>query len=300
MNWNTISGIGAVLLWSITVGLARSISEETGPLTAGASVYMTGGMIATVWMVAKKNKYRKFKGISLPYLLICGLLFVIYTTALFLALGLAKDRYQTLEIGLINYLWPALTLIFSILIFRRQARWWLIPATMIALGGVSMVILQNDQYSYADIFRNIISNPAAYGIAFIAALSWALYSNMVRLTGQNGNFNAVPFFILLTGVVLWVMQIVFPEESNFNIVIISEILILGIATAVAYTFWENAMRKGDQILVVSFSYLTPFFSTLFSAVYLKVSPGLSLWIGCLMIILGSWLSWRSVNDRIKI
>ncbi|MCX5735162.1 MAG: hypothetical protein NTW68_12655, partial [candidate division NC10 bacterium] len=38
---NTILGFCAILLWSVTVALARSISEQIGPLTAGAAVYLT-------------------------------------------------------------------------------------------------------------------------------------------------------------------------------------------------------------------------------------------------------------------
>jgi drug/metabolite transporter (DMT)-like permease len=297
LNRNTLSGLIAILLWSTTVGLARSISEQVGPLTAGASVYLTGGVLASVWVLLRKNIFREFKRTSIKYLFVCGSLFLIYTISLFLALGLAKDHYQTLEIGLINYLWPALTILIAIPIFKKRANFWLIPGTFIALTGVFFVIIKGEDFSVNIFIAHIQNNPVAYGIVLIAALSWALYSNLVRFISNPDNGSAVPFFILITGMMLFLLQFIFPEEGSFNAGIIVEISGLGIATALAYNLWENAMRKGDLILVVSVSYLTPFFSTVFTAFYLGILPGIYLWIGCLLIIAGSWLSWYSLNSR---
>jgi len=47
--------------------------------------------------------------------------------------------------------------------------------------------------------------------------------------------------------------------------------------------------------VASCSYLTPFFSTVVSSLYLGVWPGASLWLGCGLIIAGSLVSWRAVR-----
>ncbi len=76
--------------------------------------------------------------------------------------------------------------------------------------------------------------------------------------------------------------------------VMTEIAFLALATALAYVFWDIAMRDGDVVLVASCSYLTPFFSTVVSCVYLNVWPGLNLWVGCLLIIVGPFLSWRSI------
>jgi len=57
------------------------------------------------------------------------------------------------------------------------------------------------------------------------------------------------------------------------------------------------MRRGNVVLVAALSYLTPFFSTLVSSFYLGVDPKNTIWIGCTLIILGSFLSWKSISDR---
>ncbi|HSW60835.1 MAG TPA: EamA family transporter, partial [bacterium] len=59
--------------------------------------------------------------------------------------------------------------------------------------------------------------------------------------------------------------------------------------------WDRAMRKGNVTAVAAFSYLTPLFSTVFSAVYLSVEPSANLFSGCVLLILGSVLSWKAVK-----
>ena len=46
----TLYGFIAILLWSSTIALVRSISERIGPLTAGAAVYIIGGIISICYL----------------------------------------------------------------------------------------------------------------------------------------------------------------------------------------------------------------------------------------------------------
>jgi len=76
-----------------------------------------------------------------------------------------------------------------------------------------------------------------------------------------------------------------------------EALALAGITVLAYTLWDVAMRKGNLLLVAACSYFTPLLSTLVSCAYLGVRPGWRLWAGCLALVLGSLLTWRSVFAR---
>lgn len=51
-----------------------------------------------------------------------GTLFVGYEISLALAIGLASDRCQSLELGMINYLWPCLTIVLAILFNQQRFR----------------------------------------------------------------------------------------------------------------------------------------------------------------------------------
>jgi len=106
VNLSTASGLGAILLWSTTFAFARSLSEQVGPLTAGAAAYLIGGSFCLLRLGWSARRFSELLKLPRPYLLGCGLLFACYPAAIYLAVGLAKDREQLLEIALVNYLEP--------------------------------------------------------------------------------------------------------------------------------------------------------------------------------------------------
>jgi drug/metabolite transporter (DMT)-like permease len=295
LDRNTVLGLSAILLWSSTVAVARSMAERIGPATAGAAVYLVASGFLGGGMLLKEGTFRSLKGLPRKYVVGCGVLFVVYTVALFLALGLAANRRQTIEIGLLNYLWPALTILFSLVILGQKASLGLIPGTGVALGGVFLVLTQGASASWSSLLMNISDNPVAYGLGASAAIAWALYSNLTRRWGKPNSSGAVLLFTLGTGMAFWCIRLLRPEDGVWGVRVMTEVAFLALATALAYVFWDIAMREGDMMLVASCSYFTPLFSTLVSCVYLKVWPGLSLWFGCLLIIAGSFWSWRSIR-----
>src|SRR5690606_16095616 len=69
----------------------------------------------------------QLRSVSRVYLAACGLLFACYEISLSVAIGLAHDRQQAMELGMINYLWPSLTIVLAVLCRQQVARWWLWP-----------------------------------------------------------------------------------------------------------------------------------------------------------------------------
>jgi drug/metabolite transporter (DMT)-like permease len=292
----TAAGISAILLWSTTVALARSAAEQLGPVTAGFSVYLFAGLFLTAYRFGRGRSIKPRQGLSGKYVFGCGALFVLYTTAFFFALGLAKDRNQTVEVGLLNYLWPALTLLFSLFLLGNRGGWGLIPGTLLALGGVFLVVTQGATVSWEAFAANLIDNPAAYGLGLLAAVTWGLYSNLARRWGTPRGGGSVHIFLLASATAFLVARVFASEEGGWSVRAAVEVGVLGVATALGYLFWDLAMRAGNMVLVAAFSYLTPFLSTVVVCVYLGVRPDPRLWVGCVLIVAGSYLSWRSVRS----
>jgi drug/metabolite transporter (DMT)-like permease len=89
-----------------------------------------------------------------------------------------------------------LTLVFSLPILHKKAKITLIP------GVFSWEVFKgNFQVSYLP-----------YLLAFIAAISWGLYSILVRRWAGHTEGGAVPLFLLVTGLVLTAIRFMFPEE----------------------------------------------------------------------------------------
>jgi len=290
----TLSGFLAILLWSSTVAFTRSISVNLGPFTSGASIYLIAGILLYLIRSIKSHSFIARNKPSPLYILGCGILFLIYTVSLYIAISLAKNTTQTLEIGLINYLWPGLTILLSIPILGKKANFWLFPGTFLALGGVYLVLTQGTTSNWMSIVENFQNSTVPYLSGFLAAMAWALYSNFSRRWGDADSEGAVPLFSITTGLTFLILAIIFPEKMNWNSRVILEILIFSFATALAYLSWDISMRKGKIILVAAGSYLVPLLSTIVSSIYLRIIPTSNLWWGCGLIVVGSIISWRSL------
>jgi drug/metabolite transporter (DMT)-like permease len=297
VNLSTAGGLAALVLWSLTVAFARRLSEQLGPLMAGACVYLIGGALCLAPLVRRRGAVWGLVKGSPWYVFGCGFLFVLYTAVLFLAVGSAADRSQAIEIGLVNYLWPTATVLLSLVLLNQRAGWLLLPGTVLALVGEFLVITHGDSVSWGSFWGHLQANPGPYVLAFVGAVSWGLYSTLARRWSRPGAGGAVELFIPAAGVTLLILSLLSGESPVWSIRTGGEAVVLAGATVLAYTLWDGAMRKGNLLFVAACSYFTPLLSTLVSCAYLRVEPGWRLWAGCLLLVLGSLMTWRSVSDR---
>ncbi|MDU3898560.1 MAG: aromatic amino acid DMT transporter YddG, partial [Enterobacter sp.] len=179
----TLIGLVAILLWSTMVGLIRSVSEGLGPVGGAAMIYTVSGLLclATVG-------FPDIKRFSKGYLTAGSVLFVSYEMCLALSLGFAATRSQAIEVGMVNYLWPSLTIVFAIFFNGQKSTLWVIPGLAISLLGVGWVLGGENGLHVHDIMQNIVSSPLSYGLAFAGAFIWAAYCTVTSryARGQNG------------------------------------------------------------------------------------------------------------------
>jgi len=297
---NTILGILAILFWGTTIAFSRSLTEQLGLLTTASWIYLLSGIWGVIFLFSKPGEIKKTFRLPLLYLIGCGILFVIYTACLYLAIGLAVSREQVIEVTIINYLWPGLTLIFSLPILHKKGRITLIPGIILAFTGFYLATAQSGMFSWEIFKGNFQVNCLPYLIAFIAAISWGLYSNLVRRWAGHAEGGAVPLFLLITGLALTAIRFMFPEESYWTPRVVAELLYMSIfPTFLAYFFWDRAMRKGNIILVASLSYFTPLLSIIISSLYLQIVIKSSLWIACALVIIGAVICKFSIVDNGK-
>ncbi|MCG6507470.1 EamA family transporter, partial [Vibrio parahaemolyticus] len=114
------------------MGLTRTVAEQFGPIGGAALIYS----VASLFLLGVMG-VPNFRGFSLRYVLIGGTLFVSYEICLALALGMANSRHQALEMAVINYLWPALTVLFAVLTSRKAVSLWVYPSIALAFVGVA-------------------------------------------------------------------------------------------------------------------------------------------------------------------
>jgi drug/metabolite transporter (DMT)-like permease len=136
--------------------------------------------------------------------------------------------------------------------------------------------------------------------AFIAAVSWAIYSNMTRRFQRKEDRAAMPLLLLAAGLVVLVLQLSQGKVPELNLTRFQflELAYLAIfPTALAYLFWDRAMKQGNKDLVTAFSYFTPLASTLISGFYLHVTIGIGYGLAAVLVIIGAVQCRWSMVDR---
>jgi drug/metabolite transporter (DMT)-like permease len=287
---DTSFGIAAILIWSCNIAISRSLAEKLGAITAASCMLLAGGLVGCAWEGLVRRRMRSMLRLPRVYLLACGSTFVAYMACLYLAIGLASSRQQTLEVGMLNYLWPALTLVLAVPLLGMRVRWTFPVGVALAFAGGTIVPLRPGQGSISCLFDNLKAHPWPYVLAVAAAVLWALYSNFSRRFAGASKDGAVPLFVVASGVALSVLRLFVHESSHWSLQGAAELSFMAVLpTLLAYSFWDRAMRRGNVTLVAALSYLIPVSSTLLSSVYLQVPVEWNVWAACAMIVAGACL-----------
>jgi drug/metabolite transporter (DMT)-like permease len=284
-------GIAAILLWSCLMALTRNVSELFGPIGGAALMYTVSSFALVLVMgIPKVSLFSK------RYLVIGGALFVCYEIFLALSLGLANSRHQAMEMAVINYLWPALTVLLTVMLAKRKVHILVYPSVLVAFIGVAWCISGDNSLSLLELASNVQSNPISYFMALSAAFIWAIYCNVTQQ--MSGGKNAITLFFIATAATLWV-QYAFSNESQmaFTFSSITTLLIAGVVMGAGYALWNQAILGGNMMLLATISYFTPIFSTLFSSVYLSVALGWSFWQGVVLVTLGSLVCYWATKEN---
>jgi drug/metabolite transporter (DMT)-like permease len=129
----------------------------------------------------------------------------------------------------------------------------------------------------------------------LAAVVWGLYSNLSRRWGGAQAENAMPVFLLASGVVFVLLRACRVEHSVWTARVVGEAAYMAIfPTLLAYVCWDTAARRGNLSLVAALSYLTPLLSVLVSSLYLDLPVQPQQWAAGALVVAGAVLCKVSV------
>jgi drug/metabolite transporter (DMT)-like permease len=287
----------AILFWSTTVAFSRSLTEQLGVFSAGAWVYLVAGVVGCGVLAAQGRLVTLLRQSDRRYLVGCGSLVAVYTVLLYAAVGLAKTGGQVITATVANYLWPGLTLVFSVPLLGFRANYLLLGlGTALGVAGVGLA----QGAGGADLLAGEGTGGAVWPMVFglAGAVCWGLYSNLCRRWGRDGSDGAMAVFLLGTGLVLLLVRWLRDEHSAWDGRAIGEASYLILfPTLLAYLFWDVGMRRGNLPLLAAVSYLTPVLSIGVSAVYLGLPVSPAQWLGGLAVVAGAVLSRVSIRSE---
>lgn len=267
------------------VGLIRGVSEGLGPVGGAAAIYSLSGLLL-IFTVGFPD-IRRF---PVGYLIAGSVLFVSYEICLALSLGYAATRHQAIEAGMVNYLWPSLTILFAILFNGQKTNMAIVPGLLLALTGVCWVLGGENGLHPAEIINNITGSPLSYFLAFLGAFIWAAYCTVTNKYARG--FNGITLFVLLTALSLWVHYFISPQpEMIFSTAVVIKLFSAALTLGFAYAAWNVGILHGNVTVMAVGSYFTPVLSSALAAILLSAPLSFSFWQGAIMVCVGSLLCW---------
>ncbi|MFW1850420.1 aromatic amino acid DMT transporter YddG [Acinetobacter guillouiae] len=292
-NLATLIGLSAILQWSSIVGLLKKISFSLGAELAVLLMYTLSTCILLIFF-----KIPNLKLISKKYLIFSTLLFVIYELCFSYAIALAQTAQQAIEVSLVNYLWPGLTVAMLILFKEIKFNVFVIVGLAISLSGIILIQTGQGALTWSNILSNILENPISYILAFVGATLWSLYCVITKK--YSDGHNPISFFFVAISIVLWTKYLwshglslnVIPEVELTTIGLLG---IVSVVMALGYAAWNIGIIKGNITILVTLSYFSPVISTLISMFILQTNLPTEFWYGVILVTSGSLVCWISTN-----
>ena len=288
----TLIGLIAPVMWSASVSLIRTIAENFGIAQGQFLLYIVAA--TALFFIVGVPKFDRipwqYKTIGLATANLSSICFC-------LSLYFSDGGTQTMEVGMVNYLWPTITIVFAILFNGQKARWWIAPGAVLSFCGIYW-ILGNGQVAIDSFVEHIKLNPVSYILALGSALTWSAFSSMTRAWSKGENLSTVVFFfdILIFGS-FWAMGVGgSPEITLFGVL---NVVLGGLAMGFAYAAWTHGMSYGNITVLAIASYFTPVLSCLFASVWIGAELTLSFWQGVAMVVTGSLLCWHATKKAAK-
>lgn len=285
--YGNFAGISALVLWSVLIGLIRSVTEAFGVQAATPLIYTIGAAATFI-----KSGVPDIRRIPRKYLFGAGIFFVVYEVVFSQSIGMAQNAEQTMEIGMLNYLWPCLTVVLSIWINKVKLNWLLWPGLCVTLAGLFICVSAVGGLSLHSLAGNIVHRPIPYILGFAAAVLWALYSNMsIR---YSKGFNAIGIYFAVIAAILWCRFLISGGELHYpGFRPACELVLIGMIIGFSYVLWENGIHRGNFMFLAVCSYFSPAASMFFAAVWLHTLPPAVYWAGVALVVCGSLLCWAS-------
>jgi drug/metabolite transporter (DMT)-like permease len=294
---STVAGIVSCLIWSAAVIIASSFSDVLGPLKAAGVELFYGGIFLLFVNIYHGSVAKMFLH-SPRYFLLCGSCWVANFGLFWLALGYTRNSAEVIVVGLINYLWPALTLILSVPILGKRASWILVPGLVLSLGGVVLgkISVSSDAGSGISHGLDHYLNFQAYGLALIDALCWALYSNYSRRFSHPEGSSPVAIFMLASSIPLYMAGEFRGEPMNAGGIENFYLLLWACTSGVAFLLWDVGMRRGNVVAISACSMAIPLISTVITATCTGIGLPPLLILAAAFVVSGSYLSGLGVRE----
>lgn len=274
--WATLATVSKILLGSIDVMLVLAVNS----VVATVVLFFYSLFRGTLKDFGKCSARDLF---TMCFLGFIG--FFLYNW--FYLLGIKQLPSQ--QAMVINYLWPALIIVFSAIIFKQRMTWKKIVAVVCSLVGVTIVAMNGDPSAL------IGGNWKGVLFCLVAAICYALYASLNKKQTYPKEISMLVVFAV-TAVVSSIC--VFIDGSYVQIPDITGSMWIGLlysgiaVNAIGYTSWMWALEYGNTAVISNLAYLVPFLSMVVARIVLKEAISVYSIVGLVLIVGGICIQMR--------
>ncbi len=278
-----IYGIAAAAIWGGMYVVSDRVLPIIPPFTL-LTMRLLMGVLVLAPLVWQAKQMRRPTRPEIVQLLGVGLLgFGVSVGAQFVG----TDQSTAVNGALVTSASPAFIVLFAALILRERLTPLRLAAVVLASVGV-LVIIDPTQASFSSAtFRGDVA-------LAVAAITWGLYSVMVRQMSAKLDTLVVTLFAFFGGLLLTipaaVLELPGRPIGEITFPVILGVLYLGIvSTAGAMWLWNRAFALVDASVASLFFFAQPLVGAVLGAL-LGQPITLNLWIGGALIVAGVLLS----------
>lgn len=269
--------IVTILLWA-TSGICTKLLGEnlTSMQILSASVFFASLSLIGISIFQKKSKIIKsYKFKDYLKFIIYGFIGIFLYTYLF---NSAVLLLPVQEAFVINYLWPIMVMVFSVLILKDRFNIYKLIALLISFLGVIIIATKGD------IFSMKFDNMQGVLMDVIGAICGGLFFVLIKKSNYENTTSMMFYYVfsfLISAIYL---------KFNFPVISMKELLLLiwlgAFTKGIAYITWGLAIKSEDSAKLANFAFITPVISTIFSVLLLKEKLYLYFVIGLILILSG--------------
>ncbi|MBO8160745.1 MAG: DMT family transporter [Thermosipho sp. (in: Bacteria)] len=269
--------IVVTILWGLSFIATKFVVGEISPLIA--ALFRFSIALFVLYLFSQKRKISLFN----IHKILAGFWGItIYFAAENFALRLTSPTNAAMIVSTA----PIWYVLFTQLVHKKKTRAVQYVASLMALFGVALVILNGKLYLKVNTLGDLI--------AFIAAFSWVFYTHHVVKLKDHSSITAI-FEITFWGVITLIPfslleYFVFKPQMNFNFNAIFGLIYLGVfCSALGYFLWNKSIKILGDRTTTNAVYIIPVVTAISELLIFKRLPTLLLISGIILVVIGLYV-----------
>ncbi len=279
-----LKGIATIFLWSLSA-LFISWTPEIPPFLLAACTSAFGFVLFAFRWMKSREKFDTAIRQPVQVWILFAVAVIAYRGFYLSGLKIAP----TVEANLLNYLWPLLIVVFGAFVNRKMPTPTVLCGAVAGLCGVGLLLTPSG------IAASSLNITSGHILAFLGAVCWSGYSVATRLMKADssdliGVMHGVAVLIFIAFHVAFEPSVAWERVDMYHVAGVTE---LGLAISLGYSWWDEAMSRGDQHQIAIGANFIPLLSTIWLVLFGSQAITQRVICAAGLIIVGSYIAKRS-------